>query len=614
MGCCGQSIGQPLKNDFLGTENNKEIRLSNNSVVVTEGPNTLAKIDLCELIIPYEEFTRTSITLKPNASNVPLQYAGLLGNNITYLLLVATYEAASITRPTSDDMDPNNRYVDYFFKTEPEIIRHFAQMMVLTGTEYTPIPEVLLNNPSPNRSVKIDIIAATTSTNIEDSTTSINSDYKIVDALWTDILSDPVSGDFIIYSKGSPVAYIDRNKISNIEVNGKILSFDDVAVGQIDITFIDDFNANQANSIITWAMKDLSNIIRAGMSADLTPPEIYYKDTFTTDIILNFTRVDSTNGFNDIITKQDLYDLWIDYVEDDRDGRIILDDTNITIIELETGNEINAITRHGKYDITIQVSDVAQNIKKDTFLINVKDTNAAKQIVKTWVVTYIKNITEQPPIYLQDYPTNIINKQDLIDLVLDRLADERDGNIPLNVNNVNVTILQNNINKDFISEEDVYYIQFEVIDSDKNTSTLLWENESTILTDNLNNQVDHIILEIKENQPAEVIWKEPSEDETDDMYKLSLYQFNVNGIISKSQLYSYYVIDVTDDRTLRQNIYLINSKIIKTHEFNEELNEYVEIDPVELYYIDSKGIYIYEVQHIDSDAAISTELKNITVI
>jgi len=258
MGCCGQNSNN---NDFLDNKDNQNIRFSNNSVIVTDGSNTLAKIDLCKLNIPYEQFTRSTIILQPSTSNVPLQYTGLLGNNITYLLLYATYEASTVHRPTSDDMDYNNWYVDYFFKTEPEIIRHFAQIMMLTGTEYAPIPEVLLNNPSPNRSVKIEIIAATTNTNIEDSTSTFNNDYKIVDALWTDILTDPNSGDFIIYSKGSAVAYIDRFKISNIEVNGKILSFDDVSVGQIDITFVDDFNANQANSIITWAMSDSNNVI-----------------------------------------------------------------------------------------------------------------------------------------------------------------------------------------------------------------------------------------------------------------------------------------------------------------------------------------------------------------
>jgi len=608
MGCCGQTIGRPHTNDFLGTKDNSNIRFSNNSVVVTDGPNTLAKIDLCELNIPYEQFTRTSITLKPNASNVPLQYVGLLGSNITYLLLVATYESSTVHRPTSNDMDMNNWYVDYFFKTEPDIIRHFAQMMVLTGTEYAPISEVLLNNPSPNRSVKIDIIAATTSTDIQDSTTSINEYYEITNALWTDILTDPNSGDFIIYSKGSPVAYIDRTKISNIEVNGRILSFDDIAVGQIDITFIDDFNANQANSIITWAMNDSNNIIRLGMSADLDAPVITYKDTFTTEIILNLEGTNSTNAFNDIITKQDLYAMWIESVIDNRDGELLLDDTNMTIIELETGNNINAITRHGKYDITIQVTDIAQNIFKDAFLINVKDTKAAKQIVKTWITNYIKNGAEQKLIYLQDYSGDMIKKQDLIDLVLDKVIDERDGLIPLNINNINVTILQNNINLEYITEENIYYIQFEVIDNDKNTSTILWENENVILTDQLNNQVDHIILFIQQNESPDVQWRQP------EPYEIDLYQFNVNGIISKNQLYTYLVLDVIDDRTNRQNIFLIDSKIIKTHDYNEETQEYVGIDHVELYYVDSKGIYTYEVQHIDSDAEISTDLKTITII
>lgn len=610
MGCCGQAVGQPSKNTMGGTHESQEIKFSNDSIVVNDGPNQIAKIDLCDITINYEQFIRTAIKLPPNSSNIPLQYCGLLGNNITFLMITATYDTTKfVSTPYGRAMlDPGEDFVDYFFKDEPEIIRHFAEMMILTGTEYAPIREVLVNNPNPNNAVRLDILAATTSTEIQDSTTSINDDLSIKDLLWTDILSDPISNDFIVYSKSAPVAYIDRDKIAGIEVNGKILSIDDTAVGQIDLTFVDDFNANQGNSILTWAMKSPNNVITSGKQADTIAPIITYKQGFTTDIILNNSGTNSTTGYDGIITKDELYELWIESVIDDRDGEILLDDNNMIIIELESGNEVNAITRHGKYDITIQVNDIAQNIAKDNFIINVKDTKAARQIVQTWVYNYIKDITGQPDIYLEDYTGKAINKQDLIDLSIESILDERDGELSKNINNVNVTILRNNIAVDYIDAAGVYYVQYTVKDSDANTSSLLWQTFDNVLTDQLNVEVDHLILNIKANTAPIVTWKEGAP------YSIDLYQFNINGIISKNQLYQYLIADVYDDRTPPSNIFLIDSSITKTHEYDETLDEYVTITAEEIFYIDRKGIYVYQVQHIDSDADISTEQQNITIL
>lgn len=610
MGCCGQAVGQPSKNTMLGTQSSQEIKFSNDSIVVNDGPNQIAKIDLCALTFEYEQFIRTAIKLPPNASNIPLQYSGLLGNNITFLLITATYESGSVVatpygRVYNDHADD---YVNYFFKNEPDVVRHFADMMILTGTENAPVQEVLVNNPNVNYAVRLDIMAATTSTEIQDSTTSINENLSIKDLTWKDILSDPISNDFIVYSNGTPVAYIDRDKIAGIEVNGKILSIDDTAIGQIDLTFIDDFNANQANSILTWAMASTTNNITSGMQADTVAPIITYTQEFTTDIILDNEGTSSTTGYDGVITKDDLYALWIESVIDDRDGNMLLDDNNMTIIEIESGNEVNAITRHGKYDTTIQVNDIAQNVAKDTFIINVKDTKAARQIVDMWVYNYVKGITVQPDIYLQDYTGNAINKQDLIDLVIAQIVDERDGEISKNINNVDVTILHSNIAMEHIDAPGTYYIQFTVKDSDKNASSNLWENISIILTDQLNVEVDHLILEIKTNTAPTVIWKDGSS------YEIGLYEFSVNGIISKNQLYSHLVIDVEDDRTSTSDIFLINSSIIKTHEYDIDDEVYVPISNEELFYIDAKGIYTYQVQHIDSDAYISTDQKTVKII
>ncbi|MFV2015068.1 MAG: hypothetical protein ACC656_06555, partial [Candidatus Heimdallarchaeota archaeon] len=542
MGCCDHAIGKP--NTGTGAiwpkDEEQYIRYSNNSIEVIDGAQSLASLDVCKLRHPYEQFVRTSIKLPPNTFNATLNYTSLLGPYITYLAIVATYEvpirqiaAVAHNNYAPPNADPAEVYLEYFFVPQPEVVRYFTNIMILTGSENRPLPEVRVNNSNHKISVRLDIIAATTATDPSEGSSAVG-EVKITDIFWTDILSDETSGDFIIYKDGISIAYIDRAQIAGIEVNGKIISIDDKAIGQIDMGFVDDWNAHQANSILTWAMDNLQRRIKKGTQADLESPVITYKDDFTTDIKIE-------NDSQWVITKEDLLDSWVESVIDNRDGEIILDNTNIEIIDLSTGNEVNAITRVGKYDITIRVKDIAQNETVDNFVISVSDTKSARQVVKSWVTTYVKELTEQESIYLQDYPNDIINKQDLIDLVIEEIYDEQDGTVGKNVNNVDVEIVENNIVYEVIDHQGTYYTQYTVKDSDKNTSNLLWENKSTILTDSNDVEVNFLILEIQDNDPPKVVWREP------EPYEIDLYEFNVNGIISKSQLYKYLVIDVVDD-------------------------------------------------------------------
>ena len=602
MGCCGQSVGNPGTGNGLIGDPNKYIQFSGDKLVVNDGPNQVFKINLCDFKIPLENYFATTITVPPGATNVPLQYCGALGNQITYLWIQPEY--------SSENKIPEDNYMEYFFKPNPEVVRYFGPMLVLSGTEKVPVPEVLVNNPHPKYSVNLTILAATTNVSMSTGGTIVGDTFSLTDMKWTDILSDPVSKDLIIYKNNAPAAYIELAKISNIEVDGKFITIDDTAIGEIVIKFVDDFNANQANSAITWVMKDPErNMLTPSTQADTTPPEVTYADTFTTEIILNLEGTNSTGGFNTMITKQDIIDLWIESVIDNRDGEIILDDTNITIIEIETGNEINAITRHGKYEVTITVRDVAQNAFVDSYVINVKDTKAAKMIVQQWVTNTVKMIAAQPDIYLQDYSADTLNEQDLIDLTLSSVIDERDGNIPLNTRSIRVEMTLNNVVYNVIDTPGTWVLRYFVVDSDNNVSQSLYENENQILTNHLNTEVNELVLEIKENQEPVVTWRNEPEP-----YELGLFQFNVNGIINKNDLYNYLIIDVSDDRTPQNEIYLIDSKIIQTHTYDSNSDQYIPTSPVELFYIHEKGIYTYQVQHIDNDATINTDQKSVKIL
>lgn len=588
MSCCGPS--NVTSSSLLTNSNSKVIKFSKDRLVANSGPNLLMDMDLCGLNIPFDQIFRTQIRLPKQASNVSVQYENVLGVAATFLAIKVTYD--------SKNKIIDDNYIEYFFQGQPDPTRSIGKLMILTGTETEPIPPVALNNPSKQYDVMVDILAATTKVTFQNDVSEIPGSQNIDNILWTDILSDPTTGDLIIYSKGTPVAYIDLDQIISIELNGRIILIDDRSKGEYTLLFVDDFNANQANSLLTWAMADRSRRITIGMQADTTPPVITYTNTFSTTLVLdNFAT--TAGGVNYLITKADLIAMWILSVVDNRDGNIVLDDSNIIITPLNETQPINAITEYGRYSITIQVDDAARNRALDTFVLNVKNLNPAKIILKT---TYAAEITAGLPIgvtnkiWINDYPFAQINKQNFIDIFLQQVIDTEDGNISLHVENINVTI-QDNLNQSInsVGQAGVFTLSFSVTDTDLNTSNQLWSDTNTMLRDQFNNLVTSFVVNISENQAPVVTFLSP-------IPNISLYQFNINGIINKIDLYNYLVLSVQDDRTASGNIVLIQNQIFD------------QITSNELVYINATGTYTFLTQHQDGDGKIGTQSVVVTIV
>lgn len=598
MSKCLNCPGNVTNSSLMSNANSKIIKFSKDAIVANNGPNLLMELDLCGINIPYDQIFRTQLRIPKNSSNVSLQYENILGNKTTFVAIKATYDKANKI------LDDN--YLQYYFKNQSDVARTMAQLMILTGTETAPIPPISMNNPSKQYDVIVDIMAATTFVTFEEGSSVVNGSLNLTDLKWKDILSDPTTGDLIIYKNAVPAAYIDLDKIVSIELNGRIILIDDLSAGDYSLVFSDDFNANQANSLITWALADRSRRIVMGMQADTTPPSITYDVNFTTTIILD-SYATTSGGVNYLITKQDLINLWIDNVTDNRDGLIFLDDSNISITPLNSTVEINAITNYGRYNIIISVEDTARNQAMDTFVLNVKDLIAPTIILKAQYSAAIKNginIGAVTKIWTNDYALDQINKQNLIDIFLQQVTDPVDGNISLTVNNIAVTIM-NNLNQsiNIIATAGVYTITFTAKDSDNNTTSQLFENLTTPLVDQFNNIVTSFNVIISENQAPVVVFRSP-------LSAINLYQFNINGIINKSDLYTYLVEGLADDRTATNNLTLIQNQI-----FDQSNSQ-------ELVYIDSSnlsagpiqtGTFTFLTQHQDFDGKIGTATVTFTV-
>lgn len=139
MSVCGNS---------LFGDGNKYIKVGNGELVAIDGANTMEKLGLSELRMPYKQILKGRIILKPGQENYLLNYFGL-GDNVTFLAIKSKYEDKSLEE---------NNYVDYKPYDNVNCISSFSQMLILTGNSTKRIPQLFLTNPDENYKVDLEIM------------------------------------------------------------------------------------------------------------------------------------------------------------------------------------------------------------------------------------------------------------------------------------------------------------------------------------------------------------------------------------------------------------------------------------------------------------------------
>ena len=621
MGCVS------CDNGLFPGKSTKKIKFTSNGIgscqlVVTEGANVVAKLDTCKWESDYEQFFTTSMFLPSGKQDMPIEY-GSLGTQITFIAIIVTYEQVSKTPfPQQESEIP---YLTYEFETNPGVDRPINKIFIHSGTEEHRIPKIFLSNPNTRWNARVNILASTEDLTFDEvTTTPVGDDVLTIDNLEYNFLSSTSQGLSILTGvNGDTVVFIVWINISNIELNGKIITIDDSAIGKINLGFKTEFDSTQAFSLILWALNDTATNIINNPAVDVTPPVITYNSSFTTEILLDDYPANGTNGDDGyLLTKEDLIALQINSVNDNRDGLIYLDSNNISLSSIEDVTPLDAISEIGKYNFTIDVSDNAKNTTSDGFILNVKDDLPPQIILNTIAQNIIidngtsgTNFLQQTPIYLEDYTNDILSKQEIIDLFIDTIWDARDGTILKHTNNVDVVIneINNNVLLSEISGIGNYEIRFNVEDSDSNIGS---EFYSTI---NIPLGVDFIRVVISENQAPVVIFNEYT----------PLFLTDYPGQeITKSILNTVSIDEVTDDRdgiiiTDVLNIQIFQTGISSSAGTNSVFVEYSTsgtngewFEPVtetELIKIDTKGLYKIRVNVSDSDSASTTSDDNFTV-
>ena len=367
MGICGQSL--------FGAQS-QYIKVGNGEFLAIEGANTVDRMLVSDVRMPYKQLLRSRVILKAGQVNYLLNHLGL-GDNATFLAIKATYNSKSVI---ADD-----NYINYAYYDDLTKVYSFAQLIVLTGNTTNRIKQLYLTNPNTKYDVNLDVMIGVIDENYSFFNDTVNQSGTSFTGLeYTDISTYVVGQSIVINDKSNPVRpliYLTLNNIQSMERTGAILIIDDSTLGSIFLQFLTENDAVQAQSLLNYVLENANvNIEDLDPLADTAPPVIYFFDKVG-DVITgatisvvgsNVIPVDTgmgitfstsmsitTHGTGSVISKSKIVELLVDYSADVRDGLMQLSESNLLISG--SAGSVNSITSVGDYTITFDYSDIALN-------------------------------------------------------------------------------------------------------------------------------------------------------------------------------------------------------------------------------------------------------------
>lgn len=366
MASCGSS---------LFGQGSQYIKISGGDFVAIEGSSTRDKLTVSDLRMPYKQILKSRIILKKGQVNYLLNHLGL-GDNATFLAIKAIYDPKSVVEA--------DNYVTYSYYNYPVSTFTFAQLLVLTGNSSNRIPQLYLTNPSVKYPVVLDVMIGV----MDDSYSFFNDDINqsgtsFTGLEYTDIKTFVIGESIAIYDKNSPpraLIYLGLVNINSIEISGNFLIIDDESYGTIFLSFLTEYDALQAHSLLNYVLQnpgvdidtiipiydDVSPVVYFNSTAGATGSYIDFNGstssvpyntgngfTFSTSISL------STYGNSGVIDKDSLIDLLVNYIVDLRDGSMNLMPSNLIISG--TAGATNVIGIVGTYSLQFNFADLAHN-------------------------------------------------------------------------------------------------------------------------------------------------------------------------------------------------------------------------------------------------------------
>jgi len=352
------------------------IKVSGGDFIAIEGANTVDRLTVSDLRMPYKQLLRSRILLKTGQKNYLLNHLGL-GDNATFLCIKVIYNQKSVIE--------EDNFINWCFYDDMAKVYTVAQMMVLTGNSTNRIKQLYLSNPSEKYPVSLDVMVGV----IDDTYTFFNdtinkSSTSFVGLNYTDIKTHIIGESFKIMDKGTPVRpliYFDIVNIETIEKTGTILIIDDASYGTIFLQFLTEYDAYQAHSILNYIIENPNINIDAIPTGDNEDPIVYfnnsvadqdlefisfnggYPDDPNTSMGLTFSTEFSLSTYGTAsgtyLDQAQLIYLLVDRISDNRDGTMSMQPSNLIITG--TSSVISTINLPGTYSVTFNFSDIANN-------------------------------------------------------------------------------------------------------------------------------------------------------------------------------------------------------------------------------------------------------------
>jgi len=370
-------------NPFFGANN--FIKFLNSDIVAVEGPNTIERLIAGDVRIPYAQVLKGRIILKAGQTGYLMNNLGL-GDNATFVAIIARYDAKSVNE--------EDNYLEYYYMDDLAKMRYMDQVMILTGNSFKRIPQLYFNNPNTTYKVTLDVMIAVIDDTYTFFTDTTNQSGMSFFGLQCNAnvcnIETFITDESVVISSNTtpsnPLVYLVLQDISSLHRTGQILVVDENTAGRLYLEFISDADAKQAFSLLNYVSNTPGAIIQnLNPIIDIYSPISYFYQhlgNVPSAAFIEFngataTAYDTTYGFtfstsinfasygtvvNSVLTlsKTDLNALIIATTSDNRDGVLILTDTNIVLKDY-TSTVVDDIILAGTYSMSFNVSDIAGN-------------------------------------------------------------------------------------------------------------------------------------------------------------------------------------------------------------------------------------------------------------
>ncbi len=359
-------------NSLFGSAS-QNIKTNGGDLIATQGSNIMERLILNDVIIPYKQINKSRIVLSPGQKDYLLS---TMGDNYTFLAIKVTYA------PKSKIEEDN--YMNWSYVDDRTRVYTIYKLQILNSNSTNRIKNIYLSNPNSKASIYIDILTAVIDdkTDYYDNTNQMGS--SIVSLRLSNIKTHIVGESIKIVSNStsnpSDLMYIPISSMLSIQNLGNILILNTTLYGKIFLDFLTIDDALQSESLLNHIINNPNvNINTLSPIEDMVAPVVYFNSRllninsndfiylngnssgvpYNSSLGFTFSSTCNLNMFtSSSFGKEDIIDMFIDSIVDNRDGEMSISSSNIII---DNDPQIQYVTQIGTYSIGLTLSDMVGN-------------------------------------------------------------------------------------------------------------------------------------------------------------------------------------------------------------------------------------------------------------